>query len=117
MSNSERLDNLTRTFSADREFCDRLFDSPEAPIAAELIVFSNWIRYYLPDFQEFLHEVAEKHFPCEFRDEGQAWTVFLLDGVAKDIALVVYLVLRGAISEAGSVLRRALEHAGVLAHL
>lgn len=60
--------------------------------------------------------IAEKRFPESGRENGKAYTAFLTGGVLKDICLIPYLVVRGVFSETGFVIRRSLEHLGVLTH-
>jgi hypothetical protein len=116
MTFSENLEELTGTFSADRAFCDHLFSSENAENAARILVFYKWARLFLPHFQEGLLNIAPKHFPPTDIKTAEFWTATLTAGILKDIYLIPYLVVRGVLSEAGSVLRRTLEHTGVLTH-
>jgi hypothetical protein len=113
---SEKLEELTGTFSSDLAFCDHLFSSENAEDAAKLLVFYKWGRFFLPHFQQGLLTMAPKHFdPSDFKT-AEFWTAALTGGILKDIGLIPYLVVRGVLSEAGSVLRRTLEHTAVLTH-
>jgi hypothetical protein len=116
MSISDNLDRETTTFSADRVFCDRLFGSRNAEPAAELLAYYAWARVFIPHFQQGFFELARLRFD-QGRDATAIFrTAALLTGILNDTRLVPYLVVRGIVGEAGSVLRRALEHMGVLAH-
>lgn len=116
MTISEKIEELTGTFSSDRAFCDHLFSSDNAENAARILVFYKWSRFFLPHFQEGLLTIAPKHFPSNDIKTAEFWTATLTGGILKDIGLISYLVVRGVLSEAGSVLRRTLEHTGVLTH-
>jgi hypothetical protein len=114
---SERLESLSRTFSADRQFCDELFRSEAARPAARILVYCHWARTYIPACQDALWNVVPTRFEGEHVEQARFWTLMLLGGVLKDIGLISYLAVRGLMWEAGSVLRRGLESVGVLAHI
>ena len=114
---SDALDDLTKTFARDRDYCDALMSSSNRDSVAKILVYYKWARHYLPHIQTGLVSIAEKRFPESCRENAKAWTAFLTGGVLKDICLIPYLVLRGVFSEAGFVIRRSLEHVGVLTHV
>jgi hypothetical protein len=116
MTPSLRLDELTGTFSADRSYCDHLFSSPTAENAARIFIYHKWARLFLPHFQVGLLAIAPKRFASNEVKSAEFWTATLTGGIMEDICLIAYLVMRGMLPEAGSVLRRSLEHAGVLTH-
>lgn len=100
----------------DRAFCDQLFASEAARGAAQLLIYSRWANAYLPFAQRNLLERAETRFQTEDRERARFATATLTGGMLKDIGITPYLAIRGLISEAGVVLRRAVEHIGVLTH-
>lgn len=112
----ELLDQKTSTFSSDQLYCDTLLEASSSLLVARILVYYKWARHYLPHIQEGLLAIAEKRFSESCRADAKAWTAFLSGGILKDICLTPYLVVRGVFSEAGSVIRRSLEHAGVLTH-
>jgi len=83
---------------------------------ARILVYYKRARHYLPHIQEGLSAIAEKRFPESCRADAKAWTAFLFGGIPKDVCLTPYLIVRGVFSEAGLVIRRSLEHVGVLTH-
>src|SRR6266404_4431947 len=105
------------TFRADRLFCDSLLASRQAGSVAELIVYYAWARACLPHLQKDFLQLVPSHFHEDVRESAHFWTFSFLLAIMKDISLVPHLVIRGVISEAGSALRRALEHIGVLTHI
>jgi hypothetical protein len=113
----DQIDRLTSTFSADRAYCEHLFSSPEASRPTQLLVYHQWALAYLPRFQQGLLAMVPRHFAPVSRNDAEMWTAILTGGIIKDICLTPYFVIRGLTSEAGSVIRRALEHLGVLTHL
>ena len=113
---SEALDELTATFVSDRKHCDALLSSPHSMLVGRILIYYKWARLYLPHIQEGLIEIAGKRFPERHANDAEVWTELLIGGMLKDICLVPYLTLRGVISEAGFVIRRSLEHLGVLTH-
>jgi hypothetical protein len=113
---SEKLDRLTRTFSADQLFCDSLIASEGAESVGELLIYHRFAAAYLPHVQASLLQQVPVHFQPVDRSIAELWTALLIGGILKDISLISYFVIRGLISESGSILRRALEHAGVLTH-
>ncbi len=118
MTVSEKLNTMTDTFSADREFCDELFSSENAEQAAELLVAHLWANNAFTYCQKSIcHEQSLARFGASHKDKAGIWTFALSEHLFKDLSLVVYLVIRGLPSEAGTALRRAFEHFGVLAHI
>ena len=113
---SEALDELTATFVSDRKHCDALLSSPHSMLVGRISIYYKWARLYLPHIQEGLIEIATKRFPERHANDAEAWTALLVGGMLKDVCLVPYLILRGVFSEAGFVIRRSLEHLGVLTH-
>jgi hypothetical protein len=105
------------TFDADRAFCDCLMTSSQAPAVARLTAYYAWARICLPHIRTGLLTLGAARFDESIRESAQFWTAALVQGVMQDIALVPYLVIRGVISEAGSVVRRGLESIGVLTHI
>ena len=116
-SSSEKLDELTHTFSADRLFYDALLTSRNAEKVAEVLVFNEWASKYMAYCQQGLLQQVPTRFGATRLTSGELWTAILMAGLTKDINLVPYLVLRGLVSEAGAVLRRGLETTGVLTHI
>ena len=114
---SEALNELTATFISDQLYCDAIMSSPNSMLVGRILVYYKWARLYLPHIQDGLVKIAKKRFPERHMNDAKAWTALLVGGVLKDICLVPYLTLRGVSSEAGFVIRRSLEHVGVLAHL
>ena len=90
--------------------------SYESRFVAKILFYYKWARHYVPHIQTGLVSIAEKHFPESGRENRKAYTAFLTGGVLKDICLIPYLVVRGVFSETGFVIRRSLEHLGVLTH-
>lgn len=118
MNLSDGVDRITRTFTADREYCDQLLQSSHAPEVAKLFVYSKWVHTYFNQFQEALCHMVDQHFQLpELHKNVTVWTLSLTAGIFKDICLIPYLVIRGLSWDAALALRRALEHAGVLTHL
>ena len=113
---SAALDQLTATFRSDQRYCDALLNSPNSLLIGRILVYYKWARRYLPHIQQGLVKIAAKRFSKQQAPNAEAWTVFLLSGILKDICLVPYLTLRGVFSEAGIVIRRNLENLGVLTH-
>ena len=103
MGVSDELDGLTQTFAKDREFCDCLFASEQAHNAAELLVYCRWASMFLPHFQASLVTMTPLHFRQE-NEIAKFWTATLIGGLIKDTCLVPYFVLRGLVSETGSIL-------------
>lgn len=116
MTPSEKLDIVSRTFSADRQFCDYLLTSEHAEKVAQMLVYHHWANNFFGPLQESLHHRVPQRFGHARAEKASFWTLVLSAGIRKDISLIPYLVLRGVTSEAGTVLRRALEHGGVLTH-
>jgi hypothetical protein len=113
---SDELDRLTGTFSADRLFCDALAET-HGDSLARLLVYRRWAAAFATSIQEDLHGAVRFHFPELTIEDAGFWTIALTASIHRDISLVPYLALRGVGSDAGLVVRRSLEHAGVLAHL
>jgi hypothetical protein len=113
---TDELDRLTGTFSADRRFCDALA-STHGDGLARLLVYRRWAAAFATTLQEDLHSAVKIHFPESTLHDAGFWTVTLTAAIHRDIALVPYLFMRGVGSDAGLVVRRSLEHAGVLTHL
>ncbi len=113
---ADGLDSLVGTFTRDREFCEALALSHPREVA-RLLVFIQWVHAYISPIQSELSEMASGHFPVEHADVASLWTLAAGAGIAKDLLLIVYLVVRGAVSEAGFAFRRSLENVGVLTHL
>jgi hypothetical protein len=82
----------------------------------ESLSITNGRDCFLPHFQVGLLAIAPKRFASNDVKSAEFWTATLTGGIMKDIWLIAYLVMRGMLPEAGSVLRRSLEHAGVLTH-
>ena len=116
MRAADGVDAVLRTFSRDRYFCDAVAASHAIEVG-RLIVYGKWVHNYLTPIQEELHHMAARHFPAQYAKEAGFWTLTNTAGIGRDLLLVPYLVLRGAVSEAGFSLRRSFENAGVLAHL
>lgn len=112
----ELLDEKTHTFRSDMLYCNRLLESSSSLLVARILVYYIWARNFLPHVQTGLTAIAKKRFPESCRKDAITWTALLSSGVLKDICLTPYLVVRGLFSEAGSVIRRSLEHVGVLTH-
>ncbi len=117
MSVSSNIDRVSRTFSADRSFCDYLFASEIASKAAELLVEYDWAHRHLIEFQGSLLAMVPLHFKPQDHEIVNGWTALLAAGIHHDINLVPYFAMRGLMLEAGAALRRGLEHAGLLTHL
>lgn len=96
---SDALDDLTKTFTRDREYCDALMTSSNRDSVAKILVYYKWARHYVPHIQTGLLSIAEKRFSESSRETAKAYTAFLVGGVLKDICLIPYLVLRGVFSE------------------
>ncbi|MGA2335008.1 MAG: hypothetical protein ABSG08_06495 [Terriglobales bacterium] len=110
------LDQLTRTFSADQAFCDELFQSSNAELAAELLLAYLWANTATPMCYQALSNAVAKQFGNR-KDMAALWNLILCDGVNRDLRLVPYLVIRGHSPEASGALRRAFEHLGVLTQI
>jgi len=117
MNPSARVEFLTKTFSADQNFCDYVLASEAKRQIAEMLVYQRWAATYMNDFQEALSDNVAQRFGQLHRERAQFWTLTLMGGVWRDINLACYLSLRGLVGEARAVLRRALESIGVLSHL
>jgi hypothetical protein len=91
-------------------------NSGSADLVAELLISHQWANFYLPLCYKVLTAAIPRRFGPRAEEAG-AWNLVLLDGVARDLRLLPYLVLRGVASEASAALRRALEHTGVLTHI
>ena len=113
---SEALNEFTATFTSDQIYCDAIMSSSNSMLVGRILVYYKWARLYLPHIQDGLIKIAMKRFPKRQVNDAEAWTALLVGGMLKDICLVPYLTLRGVFSEAGFVIRRSLEHVGVLAH-
>ncbi len=113
---SVALDKLTATFRSDQRYCDALLSSPNSLLFSRILVYYKWARRYLPHIRQGLVKIAARRFSKQQAPNAEAWTVFLLGGILKDICLVPYLTARGVFSEAGIVTRPNLENLGVLAH-
>jgi hypothetical protein len=109
------LDQYTHTFTADQDFCEALAATQPWEVG-RLLVYQRWAQLYLLEIQAELAAMTDSHFPSSCSGVARFWTLSLTGGVAKDLGLVPYLVVRGLISEAGIAVRRNLEHMGVLAH-
>jgi len=114
---SDDIDRLTGTFRADRRFCDSLFVSENAENFAEILVYYIWAHVFLPHFQKGILQFVPLHFQRDSHERARFWSYALSLGVMKDLRLIPYLLMRGLIAESGSVLRRSLEHVGVLTHI
>jgi hypothetical protein len=110
------LDRLTQTFTKDQEFCEAIALKQSWNVG-RLFVYLRWAQNYIPAIQEELHAMADSHFPAAYTKDAKFWTLTIVAGTFRDLALVPYLVLRGLISEAGLAVRRSLENMGVLAIL
>src|SRR5262245_950317 len=108
MTPSQQLDQLSNTFSADRSFCDHLLSSGTAPKAAELLIYYQWARAYLPLFQQSMLTMVPRPFRTDHHEIADLWTAVLTGGILTDTCLCSYLAIRGLLPEAGSILRRAL---------
>jgi len=117
MPGSEGLDSLTKTFTADRSFCDGLAETQGAWHIAKMLLFARWTSKYLNPIQDELCGMVEQHFSCDSQASARFWTATLSGAVGKDIRLVPYLSVRGLASEAGFAIRRSLENVGLLSHL
>jgi hypothetical protein len=113
---ADGMDDFTLTFSKDREFCEAMAVRHPKEIG-RLLVYLGWAQNCLNPIQLELNDLVRRHFDPAVAREAGFWTVTLIGGVYKDLALVPYLAIRGLLSEAGVVVRRSLEHVGVLAHL
>lgn len=113
----EKLNALTKTFDCDCAYCDELLLSIHAETVAELLVYHLWMTNAGSLCQKALSEKATNHFSHKQTELGRFYTLLLSEGMKRDMCLVPYLVIRGLPSEAGMALRRAFEHAGVLAHI
>jgi len=111
------LERITKTFSADRAFCEYLFASQAARTAAQILLYQDWVSNYLPDFEHGFMQMVPTHFASYDTKKARLWTTTLMYAIIRDLSLISYLVLRGVMIEAHSVGRRALEHTGVLTHL
>jgi hypothetical protein len=110
------LDQLTRTFTKDQDFCEALA-MKQASHVARLFVYLRWAQNYLPAIQEELYAMADKHFSAAYAANAKFWTLANSAGTFRDLALVPYLVVRGLISQAGLAVRRSFENVGVLSIL
>jgi len=113
---SDGLDRLTGTFSADRQFCDALATTHGDGLG-RLLVYRRWAAAFATTMQEDLLGAVKAHFPEGTTHDAGFWTTALTASIHRDISLVPYLAIRGVGSDAGLVVRRSLEHSGVLAHL
>jgi len=109
---SQALDSLTHTFTADRKFFDDLMTQPSGEMFLEMCVWYIWLRDYLHDMQNSLHEGGKSHGA-----NYQIWVVSMIGGAAQSIGMMMYLSGRGVVHEAAASGRRALEYLGVVCHL
>jgi hypothetical protein len=117
MSPSEQLDRLSTTFSTDRAFCDQMLSSDSGPKVAEILAWYHWGRTFFPHIQKGLLAMVPSHFAPGHQKIAEFWTSVLTHGIISEVGLIPYLVVRGLIPEAGSVVRRGLEHTGLLTRL
>src|SRR5580658_6719311 len=109
---SQALDNLTNTFTADRKFFDALMAQPCGEAFVEMCVWYLWLHEYLHDIQNSLHDGGESR-----GSTYQTWVVSMIGGAAQSIGMLMYLVARGVVQEAGASGRRGLEYLGMASHL
>jgi hypothetical protein len=109
---SQALDNLTNTFTADREFFDALMAQPCGEAFLEMCVWYLWLHVYLHDIQNSLHDGGKSR-----GSTYQTWVVSMIGGAAQSIGMLMYLVARGVVQEAGASGRRGLEYLGMASHL
>ena len=114
---SEELDRLTQTFTIDRMYCDALFRCKSAPLVAELLVSHLWSNSALPLCYKALVAEVPRRFTSQHSEQASLWNLVLFDSASRDLRLIPYFVLRGLGPEASGALRRAFEHAAVLAHI
>jgi len=113
---AERLDQLSLTFTKDKEFCEALaMTNPW--LVGRLFVYLKWLQNYMNAIQEGLGNLVGLHFQADCQREAEIWTTALTAGIYRDISLIIYLVVRGLVWEAGNAVRRSLENIGVLAHI
>lgn len=117
MDISRQLDEWRQTFTKDRLFCERLFESEAAPVAARLLAYHLWASNFMDFMMKALLDAAREHFTSEYAEPCEASTAYLSRGIQKTIHVIPYLVVHGLISEGDMFLRQGLEHAGILTHL
>lgn len=110
------LDALSGTFTKDREFCKALA-KVQPTNTARILVFRRWASSYLPEIQDGLLDMADRHFIAAHSERAAFWTASLTGGLIRDLGLIPYLAVRGLVWEAGTAARRGLENVGLLAHL
>lgn len=116
MRPSEKVEAVTRTFSADQKFCDYLLRSDAARLVGRMLLYHRWAWKYMVHCQTGLWDNVAARFEETDREQAQVWTSIMLGSVFRGIGLVQYLSLRGLVGEAEVVIRRALESMGVVSH-
>jgi hypothetical protein len=116
MTKAQTFDAVVKTFTRDQEFCEELATRFPRD-AGRLLICAHWVHQYLNPIQDDLSALCRDHFPEPARQTAAYWTLTLTGGIGRDVLLIPYLVVRGAVSEAGFALRRSIENVGVLTHL
>lgn len=118
MSISSKLDELTDTFSFDKAYCDQLLSSEHAEQVTELLISQLWMNNsHLICIKSLVHDKGLPNFDEKSRELAKLWVLILSESFMSDMGLIVYLCIRGLPTEAGTALRRAFEHIGVLSHI
>lgn len=114
---NEWIDEITSTYSVDRDFSDLMSRAPYSSLIAELLVWNTWRNQHMGAYLGFLPKLADKRFKRDLVELGIKQSSQLIIATARDLSLPVYLSVRGLPIDGLFFLRRALEHLAVLTHI
>jgi hypothetical protein len=109
-------EGLRRSFNMDRAYCSFLFKSTACDAALRLLLLGSHASVIVALVQKGLREAVDGRFSPMDTEAAAFYTQALTIGIWQDVRLVGYLSLRGLSMESSAVVRRTLEHLGVLAH-